>query len=359
MYFDDKDFEQKVRFQKILWAMGHWSRIEIPLVIYEDDNAKLQKHYLTDIDVYGEIIQPDFSFAKSIGDCKSGKNVKIFERLFWVSGVKEYLNAEHAYLVKKKISTKAKIFMPKVNVKGIDDNSLSAIEKIYHSSNVGLFSNDYYRARMEIISQLTDEYKKIFDYMNTRYWFTDLNVSMRVLMTMLKKNDFYSAFKKDSKMHQFLLLEISIMLARTLIKCCNYVVSRDVTCVEQGVMEYIHGGIDGYNNKMQMVREISIPITEIFGNDDVVNKFPVKPVYYDELLKLIIVLIGEASNAKDVIRYIEVMQHEVLLDKKFDYTQIAGLTYSSVGHKLSKDIISFYLKNNMMDSNFFDDIFLA
>lgn len=38
MYFDDKDFSQKVRFQKILWAMGCWSRIEIPIVIYEDDN---------------------------------------------------------------------------------------------------------------------------------------------------------------------------------------------------------------------------------------------------------------------------------------------------------------------------------
>ena len=81
MYFDDKDFSQKVRFQKILWAMGCWSRIEIPIVIYEDDNKneRLQKHYLTDIDVYGEVIQPDFSVTKSIGDCKSGKNIKVFE----------------------------------------------------------------------------------------------------------------------------------------------------------------------------------------------------------------------------------------------------------------------------------------
>ena len=360
MYFDDKDFLQKVRFQKILWAMGCWSRIEIPIVIYEDDNKneRLQKHFLTDIDVYGEVIQPDFSVTKSIGDCKSGKNIKVFERLFWVRGVKEYLNAKHAYLIKRSISSKAKIFMPKVGVKGVDDQTLAELENIFHSEHLMLFSKKYYEARAEIIGQLVDEYKKIYDYMNTRYWFTDSNVSMRVLMTMLKKREFYNSFDKHNKMHSFLLLEICIMLARTLMDCCRYVMSRDVINVEISVMEYIHGGIDGYNNKMQMVREISIPIKEILGTEEVANKILVKPYYYDELLKIIIILIGESSYARDVIRYMELMQHEVLLDTSIDYTQIIGLQYSSVGHKLAKDIIAFYLRTNKIDGHFFDDIFL-
>lgn len=360
MYFDDKDFLQKVRFQKILWAMGNWSRIEIPIVIFEDDNKneKLQKHYLTDIDVYGEIIQPDFTFTKSIGDCKSGKNVKVFERLFWVKGVKEYLNAEHAYLIKKSISSKAKIFMPKVDVKGVDDQSLSELEGIFHSAHLVLFSTDYYKARTEVIGQLVDEYKKIYDYMNTRYWFTELNVSMKVLMTMLKKRDFYNSFLKNNKIHSFLLLEICIMLSRTLIDCSRYVMSRDVTNVEKSVMEYIHGGIDGYNSKMQMIREISTPIKEVLGSDEVANKVLVKPDYFNELLKIIITLIGESLHTRDVIRYMELMQHEILLETSLDYTQITGLQYSPVGHKIAKDIVVFYLKANKIDSNFFDNILL-
>lgn len=360
MYFDDKDFAQKVRFQKILWAMGYWSRIEIPIVIYEDDNKneKLQKHYLTDIDVYGEIIQPDFSFTKSIGDCKSGKNVKVFERLFWVKGVKEYLEAEHAYLIKKSISSKAKIFMPKVDVKGVDDQSLIEMESIFHSMHLALFSESYYKARAGAICQLQDEYKKIYDYMNTRYWFTDLNVSMKVLMTMLKKRDFYNSFVKNNKVHSFLLLEICIMLSRTLTDCCRYVMSRDVTNIETSVMEYIHGGIDGYNNKMQMVREISASIKEIYGKDEIADRVLVKPEYYEELLKVIIILIGESSHTKDIVRYMELMQHEVLLQTSIDYTKIIGLQYSPIGHKIAKDIVAFYLKTNKIDSHFFDDIFL-
>lgn len=357
MYFDDKDFGQKVRFQKILWAMGCWVRIEIPIVIYEDDDKKQKKHYLTDIDVYGEIIQPDFSVVKTIGDCKSGRNVKIFERLFWLRGVKDYLNAEQAYLIKPSISSKAKILMPKLSVKGVDNRSLDGIEKIYHASDVTLFSNDYYIARGNIIINLQDEYKKIYDYINTRYWFTDSNVSMRTLMTMLKKKEFYNSFKKDNKMHRFLLLEICIMLSRTLIDCCKYVMTRDIANIEQSVMEYIHGGVDGYNNKMQMIREMSITIKETFGSNAVENKILVIPEYFNEMLRLIIILIGEASNIKDVIRYMEVMQHEILLEKEFDYSKIIGLPYSSVGHKLSKDIISFYLRVNKIDTNFFDDIF--
>lgn len=34
-----------------------------------------------------------FSVETNIADCKSGSNVKIFERLFWVRGVKEYFGA--------------------------------------------------------------------------------------------------------------------------------------------------------------------------------------------------------------------------------------------------------------------------
>ena len=52
------------------------------------------------------------------------------------------------------------------------------------------------------------------------------------------------------------------------------------------------------------------------------------------------------------------MQHEVLLEKSIEYTQIIGLEYSSVAHKIAKDIIIFYLKTNRIDIHFFDKLFL-
>lgn len=151
-------------------------------------------------------------------------------------------------------------------------------------------------------------------------------------------------------MHSFLLLEICIMLSRTLLDCCRYVMSRDIANIEESVKEYIHGGIDGYNNKMQMMREISVPIKELFGTEEVANKVLVKPDYFDDLVKIIVILIGESLHIKDVIRYIEIMQHEIILEKSIDYTEIIGLQYSSVGHKIAKDIITFYLKTLTVES---------
>ena len=163
MYCDDKDFEQKAKMQKIFWTMGMWTRIDIPIVVYEDDrqNDKLKKHYITDIDVYSEFVQNDFSIEKNIADCKSGTNVKIFERLFWVKGVKEYLGASEAYLVKKNISSKAKIFLPKLDIKGIDNQILAELEKIYHTNSLPLYSREYYKEIEKIVSEYDNEYKKI------------------------------------------------------------------------------------------------------------------------------------------------------------------------------------------------------
>lgn len=359
MYSKDKDFKQKIKMQKIFWSMGMWSRINIPIVIYEDDNqrGKMKKHYITDIDVYCESIQKDFSVNKSIADCKSGSNVKIFERLFWLRGIKEYLGASQAYLVKRNISSKAKIFMPKLDIIGADNGTLSEFEKIYHTKSVPLYSEEYYTELDKIIQEYENEYKKIYDYLVTRYWFTETNVSMKVLLTMLEKRDFYKTLDKNNRSHRFLLMEVCIMFARTVLDCCHYVMTRDIISLEQSIKEYIHGGVDDFNLKMNMVREINNELKELLSDIQLGNKVLIEPPYFKELVKLVAIILGETNNMKDILRYMEIMQHEIVLGEKFDYNQCLGSDYSSIGHKLSKDIVLFYLKENNIKTNFFDDIF--
>lgn len=359
MYSDDKDFKQKVKMQKIFWSMGMWSRIDIPIVIYEDDSqrGKMKKHYLTDIDVYSEIVQKDFSIERSIADCKSGNNIKIFERLFWLRGVKEYYGASQAYLVKKNISSKAKIFMPKLDIIGVDNETLFEFEKIYHTNVLPLYSERYYSELDKIILAYDNEYKKIFDYLVTRYWFTEPNVSMKVLLSMMAKRDFYKTLDKNNRNHRFLLMEVCIMFSRTVLSCCRYVMTRDVINLEQSIMEYIHGGVDGFNSKMNMVREINNELKDVLNNVQLGNSVLIQPPYFKEFVKLIAVILGETNNVKDILRYMEIMQHEIVLGEKFNYIQCMGNNYSSIEHKLSKDIVLFYLKENSINVNFFDDIF--
>lgn len=62
---------------------------------------------------------------------------------------------------------------------------------------------------------------------------------------------------------------------------------------------------------------------------------------------------------KEVLHCMEIMQHEIVLEQKLNYNQCMGSGYSSIAHKLAKDIVIFYLKVNKMDLNFFEDIFNA
>jgi|LSQX01.3.fsa_nt_gb hypothetical protein len=66
---------------------------------------------------------------------------------------------------------------------------------------------------------------------------------------------------------------------------------------------------------------------------------------------MIIILIGEASNIKDTIRYMEVMQHEVLLDKKIDYSQICISAFLWV--KVKEESPFFCLELMYMNSSSF------
>lgn len=359
MYSDDKDFEQKRKMQRIFWNMGLWSRIDIPIVIYEDDSQrnKMKRHYVTDIDVYSEGICKDFSIFRNIADCKSGNTVKIFERLFWLKGVKEYYGADQAYLVKKKISSNAKIFMPQLDIIGVDDNALDELQKIYHANTLKLFTVDYYKKLEMIIIQYKNEFKSIFDYLNSRYWFTNSNVSMKVLLSMLFKNNFYQCLEKSKVEHRFLLMEICIMFARTIIDCCRYVITRDMLNVEQSVLEFIHGGVDGFNSKRSMVREISNELKEMLFNMELEKNILIKPSYFNDLVKLVVVILGETNNIADILRYMEIMQHEIVLNHQFDYDECLNNQYSPIGHKLAKDIVRFYLKINKIDEDFFEDIF--
>ena len=360
MFSDDKDFKQKIEIQKIFWSMGMWARIDIPIVIYEDDSQKekMKRHFLTDIDVYGENIQNDFSLYKSIADCKSGKNIKVFERLFWLRGVKDYFGASQAYLVKKNISNNAKIFLPRLEINGIDNDILTEFGKIYHTDSLPMFSEKYYSELEIIISNYRDEYKKIYDYLVTRYWFTESNISMRVLLTMLGKREFYKKFDKNKKEHRYLLMETCTLFARTILACCRYTLRRDVIDIKQSVTEYIHGGVDELNLKLNMIRDFKTELKELLKESQIDDKVFVYPPYFEELVKLVAVILSQANDIKDIIRYMEIMGHEIVLETKFNFKECIGSSYSYVGHKLAKDIIVLYLKWNNIDSHFFDDLLL-
>ena len=323
MSSNDKDFDYKHRFQRVLWMMGFWTRIEIPVLAYSINTYvdNLKKHDLTDIDVYGEQINLDFSINKYIGDCKSGKNVKSTERIFWLKGVMDYTEANKGFLIKKSVSQNIRLILDKLGIYAVDDANLVELEKLYHTNAISdLYSPEYYTEREKLVSLLTDEYKKIYQFLSQRYWYNQSHVNLAVITSMLNKDDFYKNFQTGNKVQTFLLLEIIIFYCRLLNECCNYVLHRNIADIQQCVLEYVHGGVSGLNTKKNLVREMKSLLNNYLPNDNInINENDVTPLFYKPLLEIVITLISEPAMSRDTIRYLEVYQHEVIMNKKYNY----------------------------------------
>ncbi|WP_026679363.1 hypothetical protein [Fictibacillus gelatini] len=356
----DKDFEYKHRFQKVLWKMGFWTRIEVPVLAYSIDTYidNLKKHDLTDIDVYGEHINLDFSINKYITDCKSGRNVKNTERVFWLRGVMDYTQANKGFLVKKGISSNIRLILDKLNIYAIDNTNLNELEKLYDTKEISeVFSVEYYQEREKIVNSLSVEYKKIYQFLSQRYWYNPSHLNLAVLLTMLRKGEFYRKFSQDDKTHLFLLLEIVILLSRILFECCNYVLHRNIADIPQAVLEFTHGGVNGLNNKKNIIREVQNIIIKLYPDENVkVDDNEIKPFYYKSLTELIATLLTEPAMSKDIIRYLEIFQHEIITGKSYDLQNIFGATFSNVTLKLSKDIVRFYASATKVDQSIFKSI---
>lgn len=363
MSSNDKDFDYKIRFQRILWKMGFWTRAEVPVLAYSIDTYaeidKLKKHDLTDIDVFGELINLDFSINKYIVDCKSsGKTVKATERIFWLRGVMDHSKAIKGFLVKKSVSSNIRLILDKLNIYAIDDANLNELENLYRSNSISeIYSLSYYKAREQIIGNLTDEYKKIYQFLSQRYWYNQSHVNLNILQTMLNKDEFYSKFIKDDKVHTFLLLEIIILFSRILFECCNYVLHRNIADIPQGVLEFIYGGVNGLNSKKNIVREMKNLINKHMPNEKVqINDHDVIPHFFKPFIELIATLITEPVMSRDILRYLEILQHEVITEKPYDFQMIFGSSYSHVTIKLAKDIIRYYVKISKVDQSIFNNI---
>jgi hypothetical protein len=83
----------------------------------------------TDIDVLGIKYFDSFGRTIVISECKSGES-KPLDRIFWLSGLKGYLNASRAILVRKPTRWNIKDFAKEAGVEVIDNEYITSLETV-------------------------------------------------------------------------------------------------------------------------------------------------------------------------------------------------------------------------------------
>lgn len=181
------------RIQRLQIFMGYFVRRGRP--IYTVGNLDRA----TDLDVYALRYVEPFSCEVIISECKSG-GVGPLDRIFWLSGLKNYVKAKEALLVRKGTKWNIKEFAKQCQVQVVDLFRIEELEKNFKINETdwpGLSDINFVKSKAEGWNKAISSDKRIWELYSTlvsEIRFNDpfpainyLMSQMRLLTKMLKE----------------------------------------------------------------------------------------------------------------------------------------------------------------------------
>jgi hypothetical protein len=155
--------ELEYRVQRLQIYMGYYVRRGRP--IYTISNLDRA----TDLDLLSIRFVEPFRREIIITECKSGK-VGPLDRIIWLSGLREYVGAKEALLVRKGTKWNIKEFAKQCNIQVIDTFRINELEKIYKiESSVwpGLSDINFFKTENQVWKETLDSDKKVWELFST------------------------------------------------------------------------------------------------------------------------------------------------------------------------------------------------
>jgi hypothetical protein len=116
--------ELEYRIQRLMTFMGYFSRRARPIyTVGRLDQA-------TDLDVFSIRWKEPFRRELVIAECKSGSS-RPLDRVFWLAGVRQFVSANEAFLVRHGTKWNIKDFAKQCGVNVIDSHRIEELEKNY------------------------------------------------------------------------------------------------------------------------------------------------------------------------------------------------------------------------------------
>lgn len=153
---------------------------------YSDDN-------ITDLDVYGYLFLPDFSYSVSWVDCKSG-NANVLQHIGWINGIKPQIIANEVIFIKQGVRKNIKEYARTLGIKIFELNSLKQLESNYNIKNDdwhGGYDVKVQAKKLEEFSKIStpepDTYKNIANFMTSTYWTLDRYSKVKKCITGIRQ----------------------------------------------------------------------------------------------------------------------------------------------------------------------------
>jgi hypothetical protein len=360
----NKDFELKIRLNNILWSLGYYTRLEVKLAEYT-----LQRKIpmeLTDLDILGVRILPEFGIDYLVVDCTTNKDAikSPIQRIFWLKGVMDFFGASRGFLglgTMNSIPEVQRIVAHKLGVTVLNENNLSNLEKRVLAQDVQELQLSKPDSWLYFENNLTTLSKDIIELLNFRkhnYWINQAHQNLHVLISLISK---YRKFLDEgNKLHKALILDLLTLFTFSLLQMSAYVFRINPENPEVELKAYFYGGYAEMKTKQAIVDNIqklieSIPVQGSLFNEN----FKLDPDYLPNLFDVAFRLLNKPFDSSQILRYLQLVLFERTLNKSENRNGINYLEtkFSNVTKKLARDIAKFFSDATDLSEKMLDDIY--
>ena len=294
-----------------------------------------------------------------VADCKSGK-VSDPNRVFWLRGLMDFVDASEGVLVKKSVDNHARFVAPKLGIRVLDENGLDVLEKsldidtslfdigdpIIYQKMSSLWGIKYDQKPTE--KQLV--IKGVYQYLQYQYWMLE---EYRNIQTLIER---FSTIKselhvKDIKARYLVYVGLQ-RLTLSVLKMSSAVSLYDIRNIKSQSHAYLFGGAFVQNERERIIKLLN----KLIEHHETNEKILLEPYYFDELVEIVNKIILNSSHASKMLQHLDVFIIEYIMGSKKNIEEILGNRYSVDFIVLIKRIATMFQKSAEIEDGFFEEL---
>ena len=362
----NKDFELKIRLNNILWSLGYYTRIEVKLAEYSV--TKKIPMELTDLDVLGIRLSPDFLFDYIVVDCTSNKDFikSPMKKIFWLKGVMDFFGASNGYLVLDTDSPIAEFqrgVATKLGITILNLENLTNLEKRVlrpEIKNFKLATSESWIYFENNLTTLDEVLHPLLKFRKHTYWMNEHHQNISVILTMLQK--YKTSVKEDHKFHKVLIMDLMTLLSISLLHMSKFVFHTNPEKPEQELRAYFYGGYKELEMREEIVKNLNRLIEKIQKQKMLFNlssEISLDPEYLPQLFDLVFRWVNKPKDAIQIPRYLQMLLFEEVLYNRenkdaFEYLK---KDFSETTKKFVRDLGAFLININGVPKNLLTHLF--
>jgi hypothetical protein len=354
------DLGLKVGVRRLLWAMGHSTRLDVelrgerrPLETAVPERRQRRGGYetFTDLDVLGVLTTPGFRVTTTIADCKSGARDKPTARMFWARGVADLFGADQVMLVREHdVNDGTRQLSGRLGISVLTARDLLTMQNLYSAPARSssplevLFDKETVAAHLSAFNSLDRRLSRLVDFRNFDYWVNEPH--RNVMQLMAHMSDVRRLLEPRNPAHLALFVDLAWMFTLSLIRALNYAQGAFVNELDRGLQEYLFGGARDLREKRELAALLQTVAPEGSKKRDHL------PEYYPALLELSARLLRRPDEVQCALRYAELTSALMAAKQSVTLSQVFREDFRPVAAKLLADVCGFLVSAATLNPEF-------